>query len=137
MCSENHFQNKIKKKLWRRPMIAHTQNPTRENQYEELIHSKQCKHLGALISYIKFSIWDKWIELTRGCNIIKCLLHNQNNDLKISNVLVRSRLTYGCRVWRPSLWEMSKHLSLFDRFLRSMTKNVFSWVKKLSLHQTL
>ena len=57
----------------------------------------------------------------------KKLLTNKNIDLSTRvmflNSLVRSRLTYGCHAWRPSLHEINKLETTYRFFLRCMIYN--------------
>ena len=67
------------------------------------------------------------------------LLTNRNIKLETRvlflNALVRSRLTYGCHVWKPSATEMNRIESTYRYMLRSMIWNGHQRVNPPVTHQ--
>ena len=90
------------------------------------------KYLGVWISNGNLHIGKKELEYRIGSayNAFaqnKKLLTNRNKQLETRLLfltsLVKSRLTYGCHVWRPSQPEISKIESTYRHFLRSMIRH--------------
>ena len=80
-------------------------------------------------------------ELNYRINSAKCafaenrkMLTNRHIQLKIRvsllNSLVRSRLTYGCHAWRPTIAERANLSTAYKKFLRSMVTNGYKRVNQ-------
>ena len=100
----------------------------------KLDNVKIFKYLGVWMTYNDMHIGDQ--ELEHRINTAKAsfaqnksVLVDKNVDMKtrvlLLNGLVRSRLTYGCHVWRPLNREIGKVCSTYNNFLRRMITNGF------------
>lgn len=96
---------------------------------KNITNSTSFKYLGVYINYNSTHIGKDELDnrINSAHNAFsehRKLLKNMNVPLKTRitflNALVRSRLTYGCHCWRPTLQELNKIETTFRYFLRSM-----------------
>ena len=131
-------------------MIINHNNP---DSYPKTIITLNGKHLTNTPSFKYLGVWISSDSLHIGQSELhhrinsaqnafaqnRKLLTNRNIKLETRvlflNALVRSRLTYGCHVWKPSATEMNRIESTYRYMLRSMIWNGHQRVNPPATHQ--